>query len=136
MQGENKVDIFCTHYQHSHSTRGNLLYHIEHHLGKGFVIFLWVWGFGSWHRWLMPTKCIPLGLLRLRDYSLPHTDFFSIKNRMPVYYKNTFLGNILQKIKISLLNRYLLLCVHSKQHIENALWNGNFLYFVKLQDNI
>lgn len=74
--GRNKVNIFCTQYQHSHSTRGSLLYHAELHLGKDFVNFLRVWGFGPWHKWLMSTKCIPLGLIRLRDYSVPHTVVF------------------------------------------------------------
>lgn len=128
-QGENTVNIFCTHYQHSHSARGSLLYHSELHPGKGSVNFLWVWGFGPWREWLTSTKCIPLGLLRLSDYSVPHTAVFYHKIRMPVYYKNTYPGYLPQKIKISLLNRYLLLCVCSK-HILKVLCEIEISYIL------
>lgn len=52
---------------------------------------------------------------------LCHILLFFHKNRMPGYWKHKFHKYILQKIKISLLNRYLLLCVCRKQRIENAL---------------
>lgn len=46
--------------------------------------------------------------------------------------QDVFTGQIFQKIEIGLLKRSLLLHIYSKQHVENSIENGNFLYFVRL----